>query len=440
MQKIYIIMALFALASATHAQGDLYISSGATLYTNGSSIVTLQNTKLTNDGGSFTANDGTVVFKGSGTNAQSSINGTGTTALKNVTIDKTANGVQLNQNISVSGNLTLTSGGLDLAGNVDFGTTGSLQAETEANRVSGTGGYLRRIATLTAPSSVNAGNLGAMLTSTQDFGSTEIRRKHDIVTATGSGIVRSYEIHPTNNTGLNATLRFHYFDAELNGNDENTMVLWRSVSGAGNWIAQTTANRDATANWVEVSGINAFSSWTSANPGALPIKLLSFTGEKGKGTHRLDWTTATEQNSSHFNIEYSVNGYDFTDIGRVEATGNSNSVKSYTFDYTKYNSGANYYRLKMTDKDGTYEYSNIINIKEDGKKNTVYAYPNPSETGIFILQGKVFNNTNAAVTNVLGQQINATIINNQLDLSAMPSGVYFVRIDGENNTIRVVKE
>ncbi|MBL7977245.1 MAG: hypothetical protein JNN12_02810 [Bacteroidetes Order II. Incertae sedis bacterium] len=102
-----------------------------------------------------------MVFKGNGTNAQNGINGTGTTAFRNLTIDKTANGVQLSQNISVSGNLTLITGGLDLAaGNVDFGTTGSLQSETETNRISGTGGYLRRVATLNAPNKCECGQSG----------------------------------------------------------------------------------------------------------------------------------------------------------------------------------------------------------------------------------------------------------------------------------------
>ncbi len=202
---IYLTFALLLTFATAQAQGELYIGSGAALYTTGSSTVTLQNAKLTNNG-SLTANDGAVVLKGNGTNAQSSINGAGTTAFKNLTADKTVNGAQLNQNISVGGNLMLTSGGLVMAGgNVDFGITGSLQSETATNNVSGIG-YLRRVALLNAPSSTNPGNLGAVLTSAQNLGSTEIRRAHNLVSA--SSLARSYEISPTTAAMSSVTLYF----------------------------------------------------------------------------------------------------------------------------------------------------------------------------------------------------------------------------------------
>ena len=125
--KTNALLILFCCISmmVAQAQGDLYISSGATFFTSGSSVVALHNAKLTNNG-TLNANNGTVVFRGNASNANASINGTGSSSFKNLTINKTANGVRLNQNILVSGDLTLTAGGMELsAGNVNFGTTGS---------------------------------------------------------------------------------------------------------------------------------------------------------------------------------------------------------------------------------------------------------------------------------------------------------------------------
>lgn len=88
---------------------------------------------------------------------------------------------------------------------------------------------------------------------------------------------------------------------------------------------------------------------------------------------------------------------------------------------------------------GAYEYQSVVSTDNMSKQSTFIIFPNPSETGVFTLQGKTFERTDVTVTNTLGQTVAAIIQNNQLNLSQLPSGVYFVRIAGENTTIRVVK-
>jgi hypothetical protein len=294
--------------------------------------------------------------------------------------------------------------------------------------VYGTGGKLSATATLNAPANVNPANLGAALTATTNFGSTLIERKHTAASAAGgSGIQRTYGIHPTTNTGLNATLRFYYHDAELNGSDENTMVLWRSVNGSTNWISQTITSRNTTANWVEVSGINAFSSWTTANPGALPVKLLTFTGYKGKNGHQLKWITATEQNTSYFEIQYSATGNDFAAISNVRAAGNSNTPQYYDFDNKNTATGINYYRLKIVDFDGSSEYSNVISITDKGDRELVKCYPNPTENLLYI--DATDRTQDVTISDEIGRTIQThTTTPNTIDLSAFAAGVYHIRV------------
>ncbi len=269
---LFTLTVLCLLSTVVSAQGELYIPPTGSIFTTGASTLTFSNAKLTNNG-SFTDNNGTVLFTGNASNANASFNGTGTTTFKNLTIDKSANNGQVNQDIIVLGNLTLVSGGLELAnGDVNFSTTGSLQGETETFRVYGAGGELIAFVTLNGPAAVNHANLGAVITSAQNLGLTEIRRGHaPSAVPFGNSFLRYFNILPTNNNGLNATLRVNYFNAEVNGNSENDAIFWRSTNGGVSWVFQNGAySRDVAANWVQLPGINAFSLWTLADPPPCP--------------------------------------------------------------------------------------------------------------------------------------------------------------------------
>lgn len=78
-----------------------------------------------------------------------------------------------------------------------------------------------------------------------------------------NAVKRSYQITPTGGSGWSATLRLHYLDSELNGNDENTLSLWRN--NGSNWQVQGASGRNTSANWVEYGGVTQFSPWTLAS-------------------------------------------------------------------------------------------------------------------------------------------------------------------------------
>jgi hypothetical protein len=104
----------------------------------------------------------------------------------------------------------------------------------------------------------------------------------------------------------------------------------------------------------------------------LPIYLSIFDGENDGAINRLFWITEQEVNSSHFEVERSNDGIIFESLGIV-VTNNTNP-----YEFVDYNilSGENYYRLKMIDKDGYFEYSNIIVL--NGNFSIDYSvFPNP---------------------------------------------------------------
>lgn len=94
----------------------------------------------------------------------------------------------------------------------------------------------------------------------------------------------------------------------------------------------------------------------------VPVTLIDFSASEKSGKSLLLWSTATEINSSHFELERSTDGRNFETIGTVNANGNTNTRIDYQlFDYYP-ETGVNYYRLKIIDKDGQFEYSKTASI------------------------------------------------------------------------------
>lgn len=126
---------------------------------------------------------------------------------------------------------------------------------------------------------------------------------------------------------------------------------------------------------------------------ALPLDLLSFTAEKhGERSAILNWTTANEINTNHFAIERSTDRYNWQQIGKVQAAGESTSVEKYLFlDENVYDgrkpNARYYYRLNVVDNDGKAKKSGIDVVQfsnGDSDGPAVFVYPNPSTSGVHV--------------------------------------------------------
>ena len=104
------------------------------------------------------------------------------------------------------------------------------------------------------------------------------------------------------------------------------------------------------------------------DPVSLPIQLLSFTGHSAVDGNLLEWQTASEQNNDYFNIEKTLDGETFENIGYIKGAGNSNQLTTYSFTDYHTNENINYYRLKQTDYDGKYIYSPLISVDNSNNK------------------------------------------------------------------------
>ena len=258
--KIKKLIFLFLLYSNI-ISGQVTITPGAELYMSGNAQLTLQNIDLVNNG-LFTPGTGIVSFTG---NTSSAISGTQPIQFYEMEINKSgSSSVLLQRMIGITQRISFTAGFLNLNNNnADLGTTGLLNGELETSRIIGSnGGQVLFSTTLNNPVSVNPANLGAIITCSQNLGSVTIKRGHQSQVngnnSLGSSVLRYYDITPANNSGLNATLQFQYFDGELNGLDENTIVFWKSINTI-NWANVGFNSRNTTSNYVVKTGINSFS-------------------------------------------------------------------------------------------------------------------------------------------------------------------------------------
>lgn len=264
----FLLLYLFGMGvGSLQAQGVLHISNGASIHSTAGSTMTLHNTKLSNQG-TVQLYESTLHFTGTTPKAMQTLEGTGYTMLGYMKVNKPTEDVQLHKSISVSRVLSLTSGGIELvSGNIELGNSGELQNETATSRIYGTGGEIKSAQALGIPNALNPANLGAILTSSISLGNTQIYRGHQSMTVNGqNSALRYFKIAPANNMNLNATLRFQYFDQELNGVNESDMQLWYSLDNGNTWIQTKAIQRDATNNWIETSQLKSMAWFTIAPP------------------------------------------------------------------------------------------------------------------------------------------------------------------------------
>lgn len=165
----------------------------------------------------------------------------------------------------------------------------------------------------------------------------------------------------------------------------------------------------------------------------LPIELLSFTGKSIGSSNLLEWKTTTEINNDYFTLERSSNATHFSELGTIPGAGNSNTMLYYNFTDENPLNGVNYYRLKQTDFDGRFSYSNIVALSN---KTTAFSIWNSAET-LFIKGDNENSTSSLKIYNLLGElvlekyfQENITI--NTTDFS---SGIYLVKIQSNENLI-----
>ncbi len=169
----------------------------------------------------------------------------------------------------------------------------------------------------------------------------------------------------------------------------------------------------------------------------VPTTITSFKAFTKNSGIQVDWNTQNETNFDRYEVEKSTNGFNFNKAGTVIATG----LSAYNWLDANPKTGSNYYRLKMIDKDGSFKYSSIVNVKIGGIKNVFTVAGNPIKNGQLVIQMENVEKGNYTITiyNNLGQQmINKTIVHETgsatqtIELGNVAAGTYQLSIIGSN--------
>ncbi|MDR3668180.1 MAG: FISUMP domain-containing protein [Ignavibacteriaceae bacterium] len=162
----------------------------------------------------------------------------------------------------------------------------------------------------------------------------------------------------------------------------------------------------------------------------LPVDLTSFIATVQNNKIILKWNTATEINSSTFDIQKKISiNNNWQKVATIKASGNSNLPRNYSYIDKNVEPGKYSYRLKMVDFDGTTKYSKIIEVvvNPSVKFELSNAYPNPfNPTTIIHYQIPINTIVTIKLFDVLGKEIE--ILVNEVK----PAGVYEIMLNGKN--------
>jgi len=178
----------------------------------------------------------------------------------------------------------------------------------------------------------------------------------------------------------------------------------------------------------------------------IPVELTSFTASVTGKSVALNWTTATELNNSGFEIQRSIDNANWNAISFIRGRGTTSSLAEYSYIDNSISAGKYFYRLKQVDFNGSYEFSNIVEVFVGIPKGFVLEqnYPNPFNPSTIIKFGfDKSTNTSLKVYDVLGNEVvnlfneNAEagrIYEIDFNASGLSSGVYYYKLSGDNKT------
>jgi hypothetical protein len=186
--------------------------------------------------------------------------------------------------------------------------------------------------------------------------------------------------------------------------------------------------------------------------GTLPVRLFSMQAYVVNNKVELKWISEYEKDAAHFSIEKSTDGRNFQQIGIVMAVNSSDAKTNYQFsDPINSQKGMFYYRLKMVDINGSFEYSDVKMIRNNIEKNaiSIQAYPNPFVSELRVTIPQTWSNKKVTYQVIAANGLMLKTIEKVnssqtevINMSAFASGTYIVRVVCENESTQqlIVKQ
>ncbi|MBK7311626.1 MAG: T9SS type A sorting domain-containing protein [Sphingobacteriaceae bacterium] len=186
----------------------------------------------------------------------------------------------------------------------------------------------------------------------------------------------------------------------------------------------------------------------------LPVEFVAFTGELEVKVVYLKWKTATELNNSHYDVEKSSDGVNFTKVTTVRSkalNGSSISLLDYSAIDSELKHPIYYYRLKQVDLDGSFKYTNVISVKIYAAEFSIFPNPNNGTFSIDVPSVSLHEQLSVKIYNAMGQLVhesvesvkNHNITGSRVDVTPtqlLPKGIYLSTISfkGETHQLKLV--
>ncbi|MFN5334558.1 MAG: T9SS type A sorting domain-containing protein [Bacteroidota bacterium] len=169
----------------------------------------------------------------------------------------------------------------------------------------------------------------------------------------------------------------------------------------------------------------------------LPFELKNFKAVAKNTAVQLGWLVNNNNLIQHYTIERSRDGISFESLKKVYARNTESTVSYNDIDPTPFN-GWVYYRLRITEMSGQVQYSAIQKVWIGGSQTTILVTPKPAKNLLWVNLSKPEEVNELSIVSSVGQLLykqNRLQSNNQIDISRLQPGVYYVRLIGKSGVV-----
>jgi hypothetical protein len=391
--------------NANEQISSIWIQSGSTLTFGNNKTLSLR-FDMTNCGIITAGGNGEIVCNSTSSYIQNQyFSGSGTFSLNDLTVNNTFSSLPkliLNKDVNVSGALTLTSG-ITYTTATNILALSSTSTSTSGSSLSFVDGPMKKTGNSAFVFPMGNGTVWARIgigapgvatdafTATYHFAPYASLLPVTAPLAYVSSVEHWILDRTTGTSNVKVTLFWengarsgiNTFSSDLRVGHYTTANTWVDEGSAltGAIAAGTVTSTAAVTSFSPFTFASLTSSW-AINP--LPIELLNFNASVCDKNVCLDWSTATETNNDYFTVEHSQDGINFEQVGVVDGAGNSTSILNYSLVDNAPYEGVSYYRLKQTDFNGAFTYSNIETVNFTANSDFSFdIYPNPSDGTAF---------------------------------------------------------
>jgi len=442
-----------SLGFSRSINGSLFLVSGT--FANGSNLSFAAGTAIQKSAGIL----GSVPTFGSGVNIIYEQSGSlitsgnelpsNTSVLTDLNINN-SNGVKLSSAVTVNGNLSLNQGNLISSSTHLLTMANGSTTSSSGSASSFVSGPMKKIGNSDFIFPIGKGNKWARAAisnisgGSKDFFVAEyFDNSPSNLTSLGSGLSSGRVSHKEYwiidpNTAMSGNLTLYWEDGNFSGIaylSSSDLVVAHYLSG--NWISEdnTFSSGSSSSGLVTSATISSWSPFTFGSPSLnnpLPVKLVDFVSSANSSLTSLAWKTMSEINNQGFNIQKSIDGKHFTEIGfeysKAEAGFSSQSLL-YSFTDPSPNQVIAYYRLKQIDYDGKFEYSPIVACILSPQDNSTWIYRNQT------LQFDAVREKENTITilDFMGRTLESKKLDESLilEVSHLQTGIYYVRLNSQ---------